>query len=128
MLLLIVNVIGILFLHELTHAGFYYYTKRQMPEIGIRGFVIYAAAPNQVISRKEILINAIAPFIIISLLGFVAMTFFSPTIISWVFIPTLVNAAASGGDFMTIRFASKQSKTTYFNDVGDIIYALQPKQ
>jgi len=126
-LLLIADLMLVLFLHELIHAGIYYLTKNQKPQIGIRGLVIYAAAPTQMISRKEILVNAIAPFIVITLIGLVTVMFLPTTIISWVFIPTLVNAAASGGDFMTIWFVLKQNKSASFNDVGDIIYAIYPK-
>lgn len=127
-LLLMIDLIFILYLHEMIHAGVYYITKKQRPEIGFRGLVIYAAAPTQVNSRKEIVMNALAPFTIISIIGLGAVIFLPTMIIPWVFIPTLVNAAASGGDFMTIYFVLKQNQSTYFNDVGDIIYALQPKK
>jgi hypothetical protein len=45
--------------------------------------------------------------------------------LSWIFIPTLVNAAAAGGDFMVVFFVLKHSRETQYQDVGDIISALE---
>ena len=125
-LLLIIDLVFVLYLHEMIHAGVYYCTKGQKPIIGMRGLVIFAAAPKQMNSRLEMMVNAIAPFAIISLAGLTAVTFLPIEMASWVFIPTLINAAASGGDFMTLGFVLKQDKDASFKDVGDIIYSVLP--
>jgi hypothetical protein len=125
-LLLILDLVFVLYLHELIHAGVYYCTKKQKPKIGMRGWVIFAAAPRQINSRQEMIVNAIAPFAGISLAGLTALSCIPIEMASWVFIPTLANAAASGGDFMTIAFVLKQEKNALFNDVGDIIYSILP--
>jgi hypothetical protein len=41
--------------------------------------------------------------------------------------PTLVNAAAAGGDFMVVYFVLKHSRQTQYRDVGDIIDALEKR-
>lgn len=124
-ILLVLDLILVLYIHELIHAGVYFSLRDQKPVIGIRGLIIFAAAPSQVISRKEILINAVAPLLLISTVGLVTMLFMPLRYISWIFIPTLANAAASAGDLMTIYFVMKQKAEVEFNDVGDIIYALK---
>lgn len=126
-ILLIIDVVFVLYLHELIHAGIYFLTKNKKPEIGIRGLVIYAAAPEEVISRNEIIVNALAPFLLISILGAVLLSIVPQTTLAWIFIPTLVNAAASAGDFMLISFVLKQKRNARYNDIGDIIYALEMK-
>lgn len=123
--LLILNVILVLYLHELVHAAVYCISSGQKPRIGMRGLVIYAAAPDKLVSRTWMLINAMAPFVVISLMGFFLMLSVPEQLLSWVFIPTLVNAAAAGGDFMVVFFVLKHSRETQYQDVGDIISALE---
>lgn len=123
--LLVLNIVLVLYLHELVHAAVYYFSSRQTPRIGMRGLVIFAAAPDKLISRNVMLINAIAPFVTISLLGFGLMLSVPEQALAWIFILTLVNAAASGGDFMVVYFVLKHSPQTQYRDVGDIISALK---
>lgn len=123
--LCVVDVAFVLFLHELIHALVYYVTNKQNPRFGMRGWVIYAAAPNQLITKRNIIINALAPFVVISFLGLSLLTLVPVQFASWIFLPTLVNAAAAGGDFMVVYFALKHSKEIQYNDKGDIIYALR---
>ncbi len=126
-LLLILNVLLVLYLHELIHAAVYYFGSGQSPRIGMRGLVIFAAAPDKLISRNVMLINAWAPFAVISLMGLVLMQSVPEQALSWVFMPTLVNAAAAGGDFMVVYFVLKHSRQTQYRDVGDIIDALEKR-
>lgn len=126
-LLLIANIAGVLYLHELIHALVFYLTHRQLPQIGWSGWTIFTSAPEHVLSPRSLIINALAPFTIISLMGVILLSQMSLSYLSWVFIPTLVNAAASGGDFMAVWFVAKQKRGIRFNDQGDIIYALEEK-
>lgn len=122
-ILITLDIVIVLFFHELIHAAVYYLTHKQKPKIGIRGFVIYAAAPNKVLTKRQIIINGFAPFTVISIIGIALLTLIPSKLASWIFIPTLVNAAASGGDFMLIYWANKQPKGGKFIDFGDIINA-----
>ena len=126
--LLILNVILILYIHELIHAFLFYISYGQIPKIGMRGFVIFASAPDKNISKLHLIINAIAPFISISILALITINLLPLNYRSWIFIPLIVNAAASGGDFMTIYWALKQPNNTIFKDNGDIITALLKKK
>lgn len=124
-LLLLLNILFVLYLHELIHALVFFITNTQKPNIGYKGWVIYAAAPNQIITKKNIIVNALSPFVVISIIGFVLIAIAPLAFVSWIFIPTLINAAASGGDFILIYFVLKQRKGVYYNDKGDIIYAIE---
>ncbi len=117
----------VLYLHEMIHAAVFCFTHGQKPKIGMRGFVIFAAAPQQILTKNQVIVNAMAPFTIISIIGLSLVLFMPGSYFSWIFIPTLVNAAAAGGDFMTVYFVKKHPKTIRYNDVGDILYALKPK-
>lgn len=122
-LFIILDVILVLYLHELIHASVFYITHKQHPKIGMRGFVIFAAAPSHLLARHQLVINALSPFFVISTFG-ASILFFIPTDwIAWIFIPTVVNAAASGGDFMAVVWALRHDKHVVYNDDGDIITA-----
>lgn len=123
--LLVLDVVLVLYLHELIHALVYYLTNKQKPKINIRGSVIFAAAPNQIISKRDLIINAFSPFVVISIIGISLLSITPLGLASWVFMPTLVNAAASGGDFMVVYFVLKQKSGTQYNDKGDILYAIE---
>lgn len=127
-LLLVANISLVLYLHELIHASIFFLTHGQLPQIGWRGWTIFASAPEHVLSGRSLIINALAPFAIISMAGVVTLGYIPLSYSSWVFIPTLVNAAASGGDFMAVWFVARQKHGMQFNDQGDIIYALEKKE
>lgn len=122
-ILITADVIFVLYLHELIHALIFLLTHKQKPKIGIRGFIIFAAAPDKILSKHQLSINALAPITVITVVGFILIYFIPQNNLSWIFIPTLVNAAASGGDFMTVVWALNQPQKTKFIDVGDIITA-----
>lgn len=125
-LLLIIDVAFVLYLHELIHAAVFYITHKQQPKIGMNGFVIFAAAPERILTKQQLVINALAPFTVISVIGIGFMFLIPIQYSAWIFIPTLVNAAAAGGDFMTVFFVNKYPKTYRYNDAGDILNVLKP--
>jgi hypothetical protein len=112
-----------LYFHEIIHATVVFITHKQKPQIGIRGLIIYAAAPESVLTKTQFIITALAPFIVISLMGCMLIFFIPQSFLSWIFIPTVVNAAAAAGDFMAVIWALKQPKNAKFVDSGDITKA-----
>lgn len=122
-ILMSVDVILVLYLHELVHAALFYITHRQPPKIGMRGFVIFAAAPDHLIKRRQMIVNALAPFFVISLIGTLLLVYIPVEYIAWIFIPTLVNAAASGGDFMAVVWMLQHRRSAVYHDDGDVITA-----
>lgn len=126
-ILIIIDVLFILYLHELIHASVFYLTKRQKPKIGMRGFIIFAAAPNHLIEHNAMILNALAPFVVISVIGIILIMLLPINMLPWIFIPTVINATAAGGDFMGVVWMLKHSRYTVYKDDGDVIsaYSLQ---
>lgn len=122
-ILILLDVVFILFLHELIHAAVVFITHRQKPKIGIRGLIIFAAAPESILTKTQFIITALAPFVVISIIGCLLIFFIPQNFLSWIFIPTVINAAAAGGDFMAVIWALKQPENAKFIDKGDITYA-----
>lgn len=122
-ILIVLDVVFVIFLHELIHASVVFLTHRQKPDIGIRGLIIYAAAPENVLTKAQFIIMALAPFVAISIIGCVLIFLLPLSFLSWIFIPTVINAAAAGGDFMAVLWAFKQPENAKFIDEGDITYA-----
>mgnify|MGYP006268713843 CR=1 FL=1 len=122
-ILILFDVGVVIFFHEIIHASVVFITHRQKPKIGIRGFIVFAAAPDSVLTKSQFIITALAPFLVISILGCLLILFIPHGLWSWVFIPMVINAAAAGGDFMAVAWALKQPKEAKFIDRGDITYS-----
>ncbi len=121
--LIILDVGVVIFFHEIIHASVVFITHGQKPKIGVRGLIVYAAAPDSVLTKSQFIITALAPFLVISIIGCILIIFIPQGFWSWVFIPTVINAAAAGGDFMAVVWAFKQPKEAKFIDKGDITYS-----
>ena len=126
LLLVILSVVLVLAMHELVHASVFYLDQRVPPHIGIRGPIIFAAAPGYMIKRLPMLINGLAPFTVISILGLALIALLPIAWLPWIFIPTVVNAAAAGGDFMMVVWILKLPGNAVFEDDGDVTRAYEP--
>jgi hypothetical protein len=122
-ILIVLDVVFVIFLHELIHASVVFLTHRQKPNIGIRGLIIYAAAPENVLTKAQFIMMALAPFVSISIIGCVLIFLVQQPFWPWIFIPIVVNAAAAAGDFMAVLWALKQAGNAKFIDEGDVTYA-----
>lgn len=115
----------VLLLHELIHAGVFYLARGAPPRLGWRGLTIFAAAPEHPVGRSLMVVNALAPFAIISLLGLLLLSVVPASALAWVFIPTVANAAAAGGDFMTLAWLFRLPANVVVLDTGDVMSAWQ---
>ena len=121
--LIVVAVIFVLWLHELVHASVFYLHTGAPPRIGIRGPIIFASAEGYLNTRNAMMVNALAPFVVISVLGLLLMAIAPVTVLAWVFIPTVANAAAAGGDFMAVNWLNGLPHGTKIEDHGDLLIA-----
>ena len=124
--LIIFAVVFVLWLHELVHASVFYLHTGAPPRIGIRGPIIFASAKGYLNTRNAMIVNALAPFIVISVLGLLLMAIIPVTLLAWVFIPTVANAAAAGGDFMAVNWLIGLPHGTKIEDQGDLLIAYDP--
>ena len=124
--LIILAIVFVLWLHELVHASVFYLHIGAPPRIGIRGPIIFASAEGYLNTRNAMMVNALAPFVVISVLGLLLMAIAPITMLAWVFIPTVANAAAAGGDFMAVNWLIGLSRDTKIDDHGDLLIAYKP--
>jgi len=121
--LIIVAVIAVISLHELVHASVFYLHTGAPPKIGIRGVIVFASAEGYMNTRNAMMVNALAPFIVISLLSLLLMFVIPVSAMAWIFIPAVVNAAAAGGDFMAVFWLLRLPQSTQIEDHGDVMIA-----
>lgn len=121
--LIILDVVFVLWLHELVHATVFFLHTGAPPRMGMRGAMIFASAEGYFNTRNAMIINALAPFVVISLLGILLMQIVPFATLAWVFIPTVVNAAASGGDFMAVYWLLRLPEDAKIEDHGDVLIA-----
>lgn len=126
-ILIAISVVLVLTLHELVHASVFYIDQRIPPKIGWRGLSIFAAAPGYLSKPNIMIVNALAPFVVISVLGIILIAVLPLGFLPWIFIPTVVNAAAAGGDFMAVVWLRKQPEDVMIEDHGDVLIAYQRK-
>ena len=124
--LIIFAVVFVLWLHELVHASVFYLHTGAPPRIGIRGPIIFASAEGYLNSRNAMIVNALAPFVVISAIGLLLMAVTPITALAWVFIPVVANAAAAGGDFMGVNWLMGLPRGTKIEDHGDLLIAYDP--
>lgn len=122
-ILVALDVIGVLVLHECIHAAVFAITSGAPPRIGIRGAMIFASAEGYLTSRNAMLVNAVAPFAGISALGLLLLPIVPPAALAWIFIPTVVNAAAAAGDVMAVAWLATLPTTATVEDHGDVLEA-----
>jgi len=125
--LIIIAVIGVLWLHEFIHASVFYIHTGASLRIGMRGPIIFASAIGYLNTRNVMIVNALAPYIVISLLGMLLMTVVPYELLAWIFIPMVANAAATGGDFMAVYWLLSIPTERLIEDHGDILVAHQSK-
>jgi hypothetical protein len=125
-LFVIIDVIAVLSLHELIHASVFWTATHGKFKIGIRGVVLFAAASEWYLPKRHMIINALAPFVVITIIGIILMVVLPAPLIPWVYIPIVINAAAAAGDFMMVAWVAKHDHRTLFYDEGDATFSYAP--
>lgn len=121
--LIVLAVVFVLWLHELVHASAFFIHTGAPPRIGIRGPMIFASAEGYLNARNAMIVNALAPFVVISALGLLLMLVVPVAALAWVFIPTVANAAAAGGDFIAVYWLMSLPGRAKIEDHGDLLIA-----
>ena len=121
--LIVLDVVFVLWLHELVHATVFYLHTGAPPRMGMRGAMIFASAEGFFNRRNAMIINALAPCVVISILAVLLIPIIPASALAWIFIPTVVNAAASGGDFMAVYWLLTLPAQSRIEDHGDVLIA-----
>jgi hypothetical protein len=117
-LIFLAALLGILLLHELIHALFFYIYTGEKPVIGYKGLYAYAGAPGWYIKKKYFMVITLSPVVLITLFGFAALFFLTPSYQALVFLLITLNAGGSAGDLWMSYLLTKRSSETYINDSG----------
>ena len=118
--------IGTLVLHEFIHGAFIsIYGGKTSYGAGIAHFILpyFYATTKTVFPRNQFIVIAIAPLVVISLVGIGIMAAF-PSIAHWMSIPFVINASGSVGDLWMTRHVLRYPKHVMLEDRknGIIIY------
>lgn len=118
--------IGTIVLHEFIHGIFMsVYGGKPSYGAGIAHFILpyFYATTKTVFSRNQFIVIAVAPLVVISLVGIGIMAAF-PLIGHWIFIPFVVNASGAVGDLWMTRNVLRYPKHVLLEDrkTGLIIY------
>ena len=119
-------IIGTIVLHELIHGVFMSkYGGKPSYGAGIAHYILpyFYATTKTIFTRNQFIVIAIAPLVVISLVGIGFMAAF-PSIAHWMFIPFVINASGAVGDLWITRNILRYPKHVLLEDrkTGLIIY------
>jgi hypothetical protein len=110
-------------LHELSHAFFFWLFSRERPKIGFNLFYAYAAAPDWYFNRRQFVLIAIAPVLLITTAGIIIMPLVDFLMNVRLVLALTVNAAGAVGDFMVVMWVLGQPTDILLRDEGTAVSA-----
>jgi len=87
-----------MWLHEITHGAFFLLFTGEKPKIAFSVFYASCAAPGWYLPTRNYLITTVAPFILLTIFGVIALKFVSLTLIPYLMLALLLNGSGSVGD------------------------------
>ncbi|GGI42290.1 DUF3267 domain-containing protein [Mammaliicoccus stepanovicii] len=126
---IIVGLIGLfisIIFHELIHGIFFkIFNPNGKVKYGYKKGMFYASMPETIFNRKQFYIILLAPFVIISLLLFIALIWMQVTSIIYIF---AFHGAACIGDFYMAQmvYSNKHMKFIEDTEVGINLYTDKP--
>lgn len=125
-LVIVLIYLGMIVLHEVVHGIFFWIYTSEQPVFGFRGVYAFAAAPTWYLAKGPYLVVGLAPLVLISVVGFIAMLIVPP---GWVF-PILLlitlNAAGAVGDIYTFFWILPKPEAILVRDFGDRMQVYGP--
>ncbi len=110
-------------LHELCHALFFWLFSRERPQIGFNLLYAYAAAPDWYFTRNQFVLIGLAPVLLLTLAGLVALPWVSVVTTSHLVLGLTVNAAGAIGDFIVVMWVLGQPANILLRDEGTAVSA-----
>jgi hypothetical protein len=108
-------------LHEAVHGIFFYAYTRSMPKFAFRGVYAFAAAPGWYLPKAQYLVVALAPLVLLSLLGLVLMAVIPAAGFLGLLFFLVTNASGAVGDLWVAVWLLRQPRDCYANDAGDAV-------
>jgi len=116
------------FLHEAIHGFFFWLFTRSRPRFAFRWTYAYAAAPDWYLPKYQYLVTALAPLLLISLMGILLFLFVPTGWLASVWFVLVINAAGAVGDMAVAGWLLWQPSSCMAQDVGNAITLFVPGQ
>jgi hypothetical protein len=108
-------------LHEAVHGVFFWAFTGAAPKFAFKGFYAYAAAPDWYLPKLQYLVTALAPFVLLSLLGVALMVVVPPGWFVALLLFLVTNASGAIGDLWVAGWLLRMPDSCYANDQGDAV-------
>ena len=113
-------------LHQLLHAATLYLLGASDVVFHLDGLTPRRPAADAYFRRGPIVVYAIAPFILGSLVGFLLLLVVPDRGVAWVFLPTVINAALAASDFVAVAWVFGVPRDALTAVLGDGYVAYAP--
>jgi hypothetical protein len=113
--------IVMLILHEAAHGLFFWLFTHDRPKFAFRGAYAYAAAPAWYLPKRQYLLVALAPLVLLSLVGVALMAVIPPDGFTLLLFFLVSNASGAIGDLWVVGWLLRQTKPCYARDEGDAV-------
>lgn len=118
--------LGVLALHELVHGFFFWRFTGDRPVFGLNLLYAYAAAPVWYLPRRQFAVVGLAPLVLITLAGLMALPFMPPPVTPFLLLALTVNAAGAAGDLIMVGWLFTQPADLLVRDSGTAITLYRP--
>ena len=105
--------------HELVHGAFFWVYSRSRPRFGFRGGYAYAAAPGWFFPRRQYLVIALTPLVLLSFLGMILVAVVPIGALAAILFGMIVNAAGAVGDMWIVLKVIRERRIILIEDLGD---------
>ena len=116
-------ILPVVLLHELSHALFFWLFSQERPQIGFNLFYAYASAPDWYFTRRQFILIGLAPILLITLAGVIAMPLVNSLTTTRLILALSVNAAGAIGDFIVVLWVLGQPADILLRDEGTAVSA-----
>jgi hypothetical protein len=113
--------VGYVLLHEAVHGIFFWLYTRSKPKFALRWYYAYAAAPTWYIPRNQYLVTALAPLVVISVIGLLVITISPPALFLPIWFFITMNASGAIGDILVAVWLLFKPSSGMIRDQGDAI-------
>jgi len=115
-------------LHEAIHGFFFWLFTHSRPRFAFHWTYAYAAAPDWYLLKYQYLVTALAPLLLISLIGILLFLFAPAGWLASVWFVLVINSAGSVGDLAVAIWLVWQPSTCMAQDIGNAVTLFVPEQ
>ncbi|OQY44414.1 MAG: hypothetical protein B6242_12735 [Anaerolineaceae bacterium 4572_78] len=104
--------------HELLHGVVFWMFTKERPVYGVKSWCAFAGAPDWYLNRNQHLIAALAPLVVISLVGILLLPITPNILIPALFVFVVTNASGAIGDMYVSALLLQLHNTVLVKDTG----------